>query len=198
VTRYKLPDELGGGEFDGQPLLNTSDGSPAGRIFLHITPDRSEYLVLDPARLTEVRPPVPAEPEPGAYLIGGTPCVRIGSAWVVGIDQPDPRWWVYWRDGGVAKLVGGPDVPIVRLVPESSDRAQPPTVVLPWRHKDSGGDSIEIAHVPTPAGEVAALVVEEGSEHSYCRAAMWLDSHEARMGAVAAIMAADRAIRGAE
>ena len=187
MTRYKLPDVLGGGEF-GAAYVH------AGMAHFDI-PEVGRVTVPE-TKIVEV--PTPPEPDPGAWSIGGVLAVR----WA---DGGDTRWaYEGQRQGYTADwdvvwtVLGGPGVTIHRLVPESSDRAQPPTVDLPWRHKDSGGDSVEIALIPTPAGEVAALVVEEGSEHSYWRAAMWLDAHAARMGAVAAILAADREIGGEE
>lgn len=206
MTRYKLPAELGGGERDayivtsGNAMFAVDDGE----------------VTISLSLLTEVPPPIPPEPEPGAWLIGGSLAARFAvpagwTAWVWQANFKLPalggevhestagRTWVTCGNSWdkVWAEIGGPDVTITRLVPESSDRAQPPTVDLPWRYTDRGGDSVEIWLIDKPDGVGVALAVEEGADDDR-RRAMWLDSHKARMGAIAAIRAADEAIGGEE
>jgi len=121
VTRYKLPEILGGGEFDRDAV----NGPVLGV-------DYFEFLLAGVGRIsvpgnacTEVPPSVPAEPEPGAYHIGGKICVR---AWV---HQSILRWFavdegIWWTWPGLVEHLGGPDVPITALVPAL------PEVELPW------------------------------------------------------------------
>jgi hypothetical protein len=74
---------------------------------------------------------------------------------------------------------------------DASDRARPSTVDLPWRYVDPDGDELRIA-VYTYEGRKVAVVEQSAAEGR--SAVVHLDSHEARMGAAAAILAADRAI----
>ena len=192
MTRYRLrPDVIATGEFaeyDGtDELLN---GRPTGRIILGLG-KAGEYLVLNPARLIPVAPPTPAEPEPGAYRIRGVLAVRFP-------DQPSGTSdWVW-------SLTAGHDTGsfeemwyvlgdlVAAIVPESSDRVQPPTVDLPWTYTDEQGDRVEVGFA------FAHRTPFISAREDGVKAAVYLDSHEARMGAVAAIQAADRAIGGDE
>lgn len=79
-------------------------------------------------------PAVRAEPEPGAYLIGGQLAVNFTD---VHHDPPPPDggWWRYgrgwdWHSWPTVWLnLGGPDVTITPLVPM-------PEVALPWSSDD--------------------------------------------------------------
>lgn len=61
MTRYRFPDVLGGGEHEG-----TREGETVGFNL----PGLVGYLWLHMTDVTEVPPPIPAEPGPGAYHIG--------------------------------------------------------------------------------------------------------------------------------
>ena len=90
---------------------------------------------INPSWLTEVDPPSPAEPEPGAYLVGD--CIAMRFARYEGYNQwrwdsPNDRdgfdtggWLDLWSD------IGGADVTIRRLVPDPL--AEP--VELPWEFR---------------------------------------------------------------
>jgi hypothetical protein len=134
MTRYKLPEELGGGEVE---ISKQTPGSThyCWRILGH-------SVVLPYEILTEIPPPIPAEPEPGAYLIGEVLCVR----WSVE-EEPDNHWYLggsghralTWTH--VWEAVGGPDVEIIPLVP----RASLPEVELPWREPSVYGFAAQVA-----------------------------------------------------
>lgn len=134
-------------------------------------------------------PVLPAEPEPGAYLIGDQYAIRTSAGprnWRLLFTD----WWYPWPYLW-EKLVGGPDVTITRLVPETSDRAQElPEVTLPWVHEDPDGDRIEVSLRSTDSTNVARVRVASGWD-------VYLDTHESRLQAAAAILAVDRAIMAA-
>ncbi|MES2211011.1 MAG: hypothetical protein V4515_12665 [Chloroflexota bacterium] len=119
MTTWKFPDALGGGEYESQAILNT----PPGMVAFTFS---GSVVYIHKGLLTE---PIPAEPEPGAYLIGGVVCVRFPD------DNHDPWWavatpgvgqvWHDWHDA--VEALGGPDVTIVRLVPAVEVETE-----LPW------------------------------------------------------------------
>lgn len=116
MTRYKLPDVLGGGEHEA-----TVNSGSQGRVVFHF--DGGAVLWIPPDQLVALPDPVPAEPEPGAYLIGTTPFIRQSGEhareWL-GAGFHVRTWAEVWF------AAGGPDVTITKLVPAM------PEVELPW------------------------------------------------------------------
>jgi len=137
TTRFKLPDVLGGGEIVATEVWG---GCAGGRPEYHIGAGDNGFTLLAPrgAPLESVPPPIPAEPEPGAYLIGDTLAVRFPDTddfnlrwrWS-DVDTAD-SWGICWRS------LGGPDVTITPLV------AALPKVELPWRGSDRYGDPVNV------------------------------------------------------
>ena len=139
--RYKLPKMLGEvecvfhslGHEDGFWIVELVDTAPGMRIEIEKT------------ALTEVPPPLPAEPEPGAYLIGKTAAVRVANEklfnpnvrWVVSAPVPRTGWFT-WAE--TWKMLGGPDVTITPLVPAPS--VEP--VTLPWARRFEDGSPVEV------------------------------------------------------
>lgn len=120
--RYKLPD-----------LPDEAEAvSVHGGVATFEWPGLGRFM-MPVAALTEVPPPIPPEPEPGAYDIGGVLCVHPPRSrptsrytWLV-VEPTDVASyrWALWAD--VWDLIGGPDVTIRRLVPGSGFG-----VTLPW------------------------------------------------------------------
>lgn len=194
MTRYKLPDCLGGAIVEGEKKWPHGGGIDHE---LSITvPGLARQITLFESDVTEVKPPIPDAPEPGAYLIGTALVIltRTEDDDRTFVHQPGDRagieWSHWWAEYGAAR-VGLTANDIHRLVPESSDRAQPPTVRLPWTHQDHGGDGVEIG---VTGGDRAYIAVVEGGT----RACMWLETTIDRSRAIAAIHAADEAIGGEE
>lgn len=87
-------------------------------------PDRP--CILPTEWLEPVAPPVPDEPGPGAWQIGDRLCVRFAAdatdiRWAVELppaEDPDGYTWHTWAE--LWKRYGGPDVQILRLVPETT------------------------------------------------------------------------------
>lgn len=127
MTRFKLPEVLGGGEFEALTEFWTKVGPEGQDIRLRFSIPNVGLVDIPKHVLTEVPPPIPAEPEPGAYL--------IGEVLVTGYARRDEVRWLYADSIGVLMTVlwaelweklGGPDVTIRRLEPA------PPTVEFPW------------------------------------------------------------------
>lgn len=132
MTRYRLPDALGGGEVDVLHGFARDDG----RLDCDVV---GVGVITVPARaLVEVKPPLPdepAHPTPGnlSYFVD-----RYGVAWHNSIhhDQwqssggrPNLSWGDLWLNAG----------PLTRLVPDPF--AEP--VELPWRRKfDDSSDLV--------------------------------------------------------
>ncbi len=142
MTRYKLPEALGGGEVtECRTVFAIPEGFRAVGLVGSSDSDRWLYLVPVDA-LTEIKPPTPPEPEPGAYLIGGVLCVRFRD------DQTIHRWWVETSGvpGGFVSYswpdaigIFTEDVTIRRLVPEMAE------VELPWRPSPAWRIPVRIA-----------------------------------------------------
>jgi len=122
MTLFRFPDALGGAEHDG-----VVEGETVGFNL----PDLFGTLWLHVSDLAPVDT-TPAEPEPGAWLIGETPTFGLVLA-----DAPTTRRWA-WHDGknlGAGEwyhcwdALGGPGVTIRRLIPEPAPEE---SVELPW------------------------------------------------------------------
>lgn len=133
AKRYKLPDALGGGEYEG-----SFEEHLAGVIRLNFN-GRAIYVPLD--MLTEISPPIPPQPGPGAYLIGDSMALAVRFE-----NDGDPNWlsmpggWRHWED--LWRDLGGPDVTITRLVPERVETVEP--VTLPWQGESAYGTPIRV------------------------------------------------------
>lgn len=169
TKRYKLPAELGGGEFDA--WIVTSEHA----LFEIADGEVSIMLKL----LTEVPPPAPPAPEPGPYLIG-TAYVILTFAEYDGrtyAHQPGERgalewsyWWSKFGDGLTVENIR-------RLVPESDPL---PEVTLPWTGEEHQGDGLRVERYDATSVSVAILG----------RATSWMTLGTARELAAALIAAA--------
>lgn len=115
MAKFRLPPELGSGEIE--IAVNTRDDARPTHWSWNID---GHAVSLPLAILTEIPPPIPPEPEPGAYLIGGVLCVRFEDGWDDD-GEAAQAWEEAWQKHG------GPDVDIVALVPK------PAAVELPWK-----------------------------------------------------------------
>lgn len=141
---YRLPPELGGGEI----MLC----GPRGDATHYAWNIGGHTVSLPYAVLTEVPPPTPDEPEPGAHRIGDTVCER-DDAW----DRPSKvhdflereHWRVVGSVGSwtwleLLDFLGcGPDVVIRKLQP-APEPVQPP-VHLPWRGSSRWGSELSVS-----------------------------------------------------
>ena len=119
MSTYRLT-EAARKALDG--VLLESGRGPGNAYILHTLDSKAE-LTVPMLWLEPCASPIPDEPEPGAYLIGGRLCVRFPG------DEDLPRWEVadpaYAGQGrGFAMPwvqafaeCGGPGVEIVPLVP---------------------------------------------------------------------------------
>lgn len=172
MTTYRLPEAWGGLEVEES--FGSYDSVPDG--YLMVLLPRSQWAALFPKdALTEVKPPIPAEPEPGAYLIGDAlwfrPADARGARWV-GPDGICWEWEQAWR-----RSLTRPDVTITPLVP--SVPVEP--VQLPWEFADEDGDKVRVDR----ARDVWTIDRAGG------RTIVVL-SPEARRSMIAALSAADR------
>lgn len=123
MTRYKLPDVLGGHEVElKQRAYNPNDVS----VFLLRLPTESYPIHLHMMVVEEVDT-TPAEPEPGAWLIGGVLCVRWEGDDCEDADYP----WCsplhsFTTFQAIWSRYGGSGITPRRLVP------MPEPVELPW------------------------------------------------------------------
>lgn len=174
MTRYRLPAELGGGEIEAIP-----QGTIMGSMGHRYQYWGDGYELWFETALTEVEPPIPDEPEPGAYDIGGVLCVRWAadkspSRWAFGTGSSAAGvyhcdWPELWAELGAPRR----SPPPIRLVP---DPAQ--DVELPWRCGD-----LYIERLDATSG----LMVEVNFQDRWVR----LDADEARQAAAALLAAAE-------
>jgi hypothetical protein len=138
-VRYKLPESLGGGEYD---CIFDSDLCEDGRSVAFDLPDLDRIVLLPSWILTPVKPPLPEEPPVGAYRIGGVLCMRVSS-------EP-AKCWVYqtkdelFSEETFADLCSDFGTDVVRLVPDPF--AEP--VALPWKN----GHGVEVSQTRTDTG----------------------------------------------
>lgn len=139
-------------------LVEDVDDEPQG--YLKVVRSVGGPVILVPtAALTPVDT-TPAEPEPGPYQLGHLVVVVAKDStghFYIDPFEPDLCGWKPWRE--LVVFAGGPDVPIVRLVPA-------PTVVLPWRHEDREGYGAWVAESPRhwSAARVSAPNDESGAD----------------------------------
>lgn len=180
-------------------LLNATELYRADRRGLHLL--GMEDVVDLPDDWTEpVPPPLPPEPEPGAYLIGTVLAVReradmSGNRWYWWLDDPGDfiadSWANCWEAFG-----GAGTSSIVRLVP-APEPVQPvltafgkplPLVTLPWHLTSINGwgrGEVRLAQ-DNPAAPIAYSIDD------YTR---FISTSQAREMAAALLSAADEAER---
>lgn len=127
MTRYRFPDVLGGGEHEG-----TREGETIGFNL----PDLFGHLWLHQTDVTELPPPIPAEPSAAAdalsyyvdrYGMGWQNSIHRKGWWATG--GQNRSWAALWAEAG----------PLVRLVPAL------PEVELPWAGTSLSERGIELA-----------------------------------------------------
>lgn len=156
TRRYTVDAQWGGGEVtfanpceclftvpDGWVLVERVDGSQA---------------MLPRGALTEVVPPMPPEPEPGAYRRGGLTLVGIPVDPGPGPDEPRCSWYVFTNRRSLMNHLawwqavdetGGPDADLVPLVPDPAHG-----VTVPWRINGIDGRMSGFTQVRLVAGKV--------------------------------------------
>jgi hypothetical protein len=97
------------------------------------------YVTVRRDELIQIPPPIPAEPPPGAYLIGDQLAVHFKSGgpahptiWRIRSGRNVFTWDEVWSELG-------PDVKVTPLVPRDL-----PEVELPWRQSDANGNGITV------------------------------------------------------
>lgn len=139
MTRYKLPDELGGAEvqqvrwdskYEAMPKI------PKGYVAVSGDANPAWIIYVPDGALTEVPPPIPAEPEPGVYRAWRPGWEERGVV-IVNDGEDGGNWgvvgdivWRSWEDFVRQLGLGGPGVVIRKLQPA------PEPVQLPWREEN--------------------------------------------------------------
>jgi hypothetical protein len=155
MTTYRLPEVLGGAEAE---LIQWNDKHYPSFASLDIG---GVVVIVPQEHLTEVKPPLPPEPEKPAYVVDRTEHVwqrrRTGWQCITGGQQ---SWADLWRDFG----------PLSRLVPDPF--AEP--VELPWRlrgvevrqgvHSDGGPGGLVAIRRPGGGASAQALAPCEARE----------------------------------
>ena len=161
MTRYRLPEVLGGGEHEA-----SNEQTPMGSYAVRFDLGLSRPLYLDLRDLTEVQPPLPPEP----------PIKSVVRAQLVGESEP----WVFER-GALNSArwftTGGSesykweqlcevDTP-VQLVPVA-ELWPGPVAALPWRTLSpvDGGDGVGVDIVPE-GGDIRLTVYRWGKPPAY-------------------------------
>jgi hypothetical protein len=172
MTRYRLPDALGGAEVK---ILNHLGGGNTPDVVVQV--EGIGRVTLPALCLVKVEPPMPAEPPPGAHLIGDVLCVRYHrafkqtDAWVAFEDEAP---W-HGRRGQLAAMTGGtfeemwerhggPDVAITPLVPETDLRGAP-KLTAPFTYREP--ENLVTLHVNSQGRDGVAFVAQphpEGDE----------------------------------
>ncbi len=153
-------------------LLDGDEKPPAllhGMVWAELDRDgrRTQFLIKRDY-LVEVKPPIPPEPEPGAYMIGEVLCYvyEPGSS-VLCVWPAHHSGWVSWSDAWETHF--GSDVSIRPMVAL-------PEVELPWLLKLSEvGDSVEVNVLPGEHDEYPVVVeisdyVAGGSKRAFLHA----------------------------
>jgi hypothetical protein len=180
MTRYRLP--VLPAEADGEVLYDSQTGTEVPMLRFKVG---DANVIISAELLTKVKPALPDEPEPGAYLRGGLTLIGVPVDPGPGPDEPRCVWYVFTARRSVMNHLdwyqavdetGGPDVSIVPLVPKVPAL---PEVTLPWKHKEGqamikvfgpGGAWIEvifpdgggITFRPDPREMAAALLLAAG------------------------------------
>lgn len=167
MTRYRLPEALGGGEFEASEVHAQKAGFVSG-----------EHVVWIPvAWLTKVEPPLPPEP----------------PLWAVVVDKHE-RVWQHVSDGRgewtctVADLGAEWDelqeyAPLVRLVPDPAAGVE-----LPW---DRGLWSVRTSHI----GIEAHVVIQAPVGQNYVSERVSVDVARELAGVLLAAADAAEAVR---
>jgi hypothetical protein len=169
VTRYRLPEALGGGEYEA-----VRQGGRAGVVLIGFDIPDVGSVDLPRSILVEVEEPPPPEPEIGAIVLAdGRPWIHTQHCW--------PSWLgtggfeASWKD-----LLGDySDLP-VRLVPDPAAG-----VVLPWRLGFPTGGTITVSRADVSLEKGVAMVSTPGP--------FVLGAADARSMAAALLAAADAA-----
>lgn len=163
TKRYRLKAEAAEHEFE------ISDRIPVAGMFVFSI--GGHILSASRELFEEIVPPIPPEPEPGAYLIGDWVAVRFGGS--VWHSAEGSCYWPELYESIVDE--SGPDVQIVRLVPERPA----PAVELPWRLGE-----VQVHHIKVGSLRVQLHVGDEWAR---------ITAEEARAAGHALIAAADQA-----
>lgn len=129
MTTYRLPEAFGGGEMEEHRKVSGGTEAPTGTVAFLLD---GCLVCVAKALLTEVKPPLPAEPAVGSF-------VHLASYY--GVYERVDRGWLNAGDAAgnalewdtLIRLNSG-DAP-VRLVPDPF--AEP--VEVPWEHEDREG-----------------------------------------------------------
>ncbi len=175
MTRYKLPEVLGGGEHESVGTHGAMVGfeldGVTGRLWLTTTD------------LTEVKPPLPPEPPVGTFAYAVVDDLNCGETVLhrrseTGIDWLDLRRqrWFTWAD-----ICSWPIVPVL-LVPA------PEPVELPWTGGASLGHAVSLGRLGARE-PLLQITRKDGSSAASCH----LGADDLRALARAAWTAADQA-----
>jgi hypothetical protein len=127
MTRYQLPDALGGGEYDEAPITGAIASCKGFIIDGHT-------VAVHEALLTEVVPPLPPEPPPGSVVRA---CGRVFE------QRPDGepgRWFDTWTNGWTRWSKVCEEGPPALLVPDPLAGAPE----LPWEHRFTDGGPLKV------------------------------------------------------
>lgn len=141
ITRYRLPESLGGCE---ATVVEVDPALQLGGFPAHVLrTDTGTWLVAQQRDLTEVKPPLPPEPPHGAIVHvqhphGGFVAERDDHA---PNTTPPNYWWTTNEAGPIdwTDLASGAER-ITKLVPDPF--AEP--VALPWSEKSSFGTPLTV------------------------------------------------------
>ena len=186
ARRYKLPDALGGGEYEATSHL-IGDASPYDRVAFDVP--GVGRVVLPTDACTPVPPPIPAEPEPGVYRAWRPGWEERGVV-IVNDGEDGGNWgvvgdivWRSWEDFVRQLGLGGPGVVIRKLQPAPEPVQLP--LVITARDRDL---RVRLSDTPTSKGDVRLTVIAPGREIS-----VWLAPEDYRPIGLALLTAADAA-----
>jgi len=132
MTRYRLPEALGGGEMEEYRKVSGGTEAPTGTVAFLLD---GCLICVAKSLLAEVAPPLPEEPPAGSAVAVGSYVYQRSDA------ERDNHWLVTGAVFGSswAELCSGAEPP-VRLVPDPL--AGP--MELPWEHVDREGYDIGV------------------------------------------------------
>lgn len=176
ADRYRLPDILGGGEYEEHRRADGSTEAPIGTVAFLV---EGCIVAVAVALLTKVEPPLPPEPPRGEVVLDVD-----GHAWqnaaALGVSTGGRHWWSEGRadeDWSGLQRYG----PLTRLVPDPAAGVE-----LPWR----GGHPEAPFTVSFTVGQGGAALVSSPGPFV-------LDAPSARAMAGALLAAAGAAEAGA-